>query len=349
MFDWLVEPGPPPRVGLLLLPGFSLAELALWRTAQAQLHQLAGPAAGACLTLSADGAPVLSDLGLPTPVDAALSPAALDGLSALLVFASGLPPPLPASDARVAALSAAARARLVLGGVHAGAFWLAAAGLLGGCRASVHWSLHEAFAERYPQVALSGNLFEFDRQRLTCGGGVAVLDMFLALTARQHGQALAGQVAEHFLLERLRPGDERQRVGLRAQLGATPPKLAKAVALMEAHMEDLLTTDQIADQVCVSRRQLERLFKQALDQAPSQYYLELRLNRARQLLRQTSGSIIQIGLSCGFSSGSHFSNAYRHHFGLSPREERRQGGGDATACRANASPAAGGCLEWDAS
>jgi transcriptional regulator GlxA family with amidase domain len=207
--------------------------------------------------------------------------------------------------------------------------------------------LHEAFAERYPQVALSANLFEFDQQRLTCGGGVAVLDLFLALTASQHGQALAGQVAEHLLLERLRPGDERQRMGLRTQLGVTPPKLARAVALMEAHMEDLLTTDQLTDLVGVSRRQLERLFKQALDQAPSQYYLELRLNHARQLLRQTSGSILQIALSCGFSSGSHFSNAYRQHFGVSPRETRRRGG-DATACRPAASPPARPHLEWDA-
>lgn len=347
MFDWLAEPSSSPHVGLLLLPGFSLAELALWRTAHACLQQLTGPAAGTCPTLSVDGRPVLSDLGLPVPADGALTPAALDTLSVLLVFASGLPAALPPSDALVVTLSAALHPRRVLGGVHAGAFWLAAAGLLGGCRASVHWSLHEAFAERYPQVALSANLFEFDQQRLTCGGGVAVLDLFLALTARQHGQALAGQVAEHLLLERLRPGDERQRVGLRTQLGVTPPKLARAVALMEAHMEDLLTTDQLADLVGVSRRQLERLFKQALDQAPSQYYLELRLNHARQLLRQTSGSILQIALSCGFSSGSHFSNAYRQHFGVSPRETRRRGG-DATACRPAASPPARPHLEWDA-
>ncbi|MNT86980.1 HTH-type transcriptional regulator CdhR [compost metagenome] len=85
-----------------------------------------------------------------------------------------------------------------------------------------------------------------------------------------------------------------------------------------------MTTDEIAQHVCVSRRQLERIFKQYLNRVPSQYYLELRLNKARQMLMQTSKSIIQIGLSCGFSSGPHFSSAYRNFFGATPREDRNQ-------------------------
>jgi len=93
---------------------------------------------------------------------------------------------------------------------------------------------------------------------------------------------------------------------------------------MESNFEEPLTTDEIARHVCVSRRQLERIFKQYLNSVPSQYYLELRLNRARQMLLQTSKSIIQIGLSCGFSSGPHFSSAYRNCFGITPREDRNQ-------------------------
>ena len=92
-----------------------------------------------------------------------------------------------------------------------------------------------------------------------------------------------------------------------------------------------LTTDEIAQHVCVSRRQLERIFKQYLTRVPSQYYLELRLNRARQMLMQTSKSIIQIGLSCGFSSGPHFSSAYRNFFGVTPREDRNQRRGQGAA------------------
>ena len=91
---------------------------------------------------------------------------------------------------------------------------------------------------------------------------------------------------------------------------------------MEANFEEPLPTEDIARLVGVSRRQLERLFKQHLDSLPSRYYLEMRLARARQLLRETSQSILQIGLSCGFSSGPHFSSAYRGHFGITPRDER---------------------------
>ncbi|MNN16119.1 HTH-type transcriptional regulator CdhR [compost metagenome] len=100
---------------------------------------------------------------------------------------------------------------------------------------------------------------------------------------------------------------------------------------MEANIEEPLTTDEIAQHVCVSRRQLERIFKQYLNRVPSQYYLELRLNRARQMLMQTSKSIIQIGLSCGFSSGPHFSSAYRNFFGVTPREDRNQRRGHGAA------------------
>jgi transcriptional regulator GlxA family with amidase domain len=91
---------------------------------------------------------------------------------------------------------------------------------------------------------------------------------------------------------------------------------------MEANLGEPLPTEEISQLVGVSRRQLERLFKQHLDALPSRYYLELRLNHARRLLQQTSQSILQIGLSCGFSSGPHFSSAYRNHFGMTPREQR---------------------------
>jgi transcriptional regulator GlxA family with amidase domain len=100
------------------------------------------------------------------------------------------------------------------------------------------------------------------------------------------------------------------------------PKLAEALALMKANFEEPLPGDDIARLVGVSRRQLERLFKQHLDTLPSKHYLELRLAHARLLLQDSSQSILQVGLACGFSSGPHFSSTYRAHFGITPREER---------------------------
>ncbi|MNC25286.1 HTH-type transcriptional regulator CdhR [compost metagenome] len=210
----------------------------------------------------------------------------------------------------------------LLGGVAAGVYPLAQLGLLDGYRVALHWRWQDDFTERFAQVATTDHLFEWDRERLTACGGLAVLDMLLAMLARDHGGELASAIAAELMLERIREGGERQRAPQRNRLGATHPKLSQALLLMEANIEEPLTTDEIAQQVCVSRRQLERIFKQFLNRVPSQYYLELRLNRARQLLQQTSTSIIQIGLSCGFSSGPHFSSAYRNFFGVTPRDDR---------------------------
>ena len=221
-----------------------------------------------------------------------------------------------------AALRQAARSSAVLGAVGAGLYPLAKLGLLDGYRVALHWRWQDDFTEHFPQVIATSHLFEHDRERLTACGGLALLDMLLDMLARDHGSELAGAIAEELVLERIREGGERQRVPLRNRLGATHPKLTQAVLLMEANIEEPLTTDEIAQHVCVSRRQLERIFKQFLNRVPSQYYLELRLNRARQMLQQTSTSIIQIGLSCGFSSGPHFSSAYRNFFGVTPREDR---------------------------
>jgi transcriptional regulator GlxA family with amidase domain len=171
---------------------------------------------------------------------------------------------------------------------------------------------------------ISSNLYEIDRGRLSCAGAGASLDMMIAWLGQRHGERLAQELTAHFGLERVRGRDERQRAPLVARIGHGAPKLTEAVALMEANLDEPLPTEDIARLVGVSRRQLERLFKQHLGELPSRWYAELRLARARRLLQQTSLSILQVGLSCGFSSGSHFSNAYRTRFGHTPRDERSQ-------------------------
>ncbi|WP_343222604.1 GlxA family transcriptional regulator [Marinobacterium ramblicola] len=210
-----------------------------------------------------------------------------------------------------------------LGGIGTGAYLLARAGLLDGYRATIHWLDVAALKEAFPRVQATGNLFETDRDRYTCGGGTAAMDMMLFLIGRDHGMALASHLSEQFVCERIRPSDEAQRVPLKVRIGTQQPNLIEAVTLMEANIEEPLSTDDLAYHVGVSRRHLERLFKQHLQTVPSQYYLELRLERARTLLRTDDRPILQVGLMCGFSSASYFSTAYRGHFGLTPRQERR--------------------------
>ncbi|WP_312516555.1 helix-turn-helix domain-containing protein [Massilia sp.] len=216
------------------------------------------------------------------------------------------------------------RAAPFWGGVGAGVLWLADAGALQGARAALPWALYPDVNAQAEQALLSPHLYEIDANRLTCCGGAASVDFALTLVDLLFGATAQAQVKEILCVDRVRGPDERQRVALQARFGMLQPKLTEAVALMEANIEEPLSTDDIAQLAGISRRQLERLFKQYLGSLPSRYYLELRLRRARQLLLDTNHSIVQVGLMCGFSSGSHFSTAFGALFGNTPREERQR-------------------------
>ncbi|MBP6902734.1 MAG: helix-turn-helix domain-containing protein [Burkholderiaceae bacterium] len=330
---------PPQRCALLLLPGFALSALAgVVEALQAANALLALPGAAPAYALqlvAAEGpGPVAAAGGVVVqaqPLQAVLADVGDAGGAAALwvVVAEGAPPPgalqAPAA-ALLALLRRAAAAGHVLAGVGGGAAWLAEAGLLRGHRATVHWPQIGPLAERHPEVLVSQRQWEIDRQRLTAAGHQAGRDLFVAWLGRRHGERLAQELAAQLGLAHVPAADERQSVPLGARLvaqqGGGSAKLAEAVALMEANLAEPLPTEEIARLVGVSRRQLERLFKQHLDALPSRWYIALRLARAQRLLRQTPQSVLQIALGCGFASGPHFSNAYRAHFGRTPREER---------------------------
>jgi len=304
------------RMTLLLFPSSGALTLALVETLLSRARALQ-PAVWPLQILFSEPPAASHDWQLPGTL---WSEQALACAECLLLLADE--PLFAPAPALSGALKQAAQRGALLGGLGAGVYPLAASGLFDGYRVAVHWRFAEDFAERFPAVLPSHHLFVMDRDRLSACGGVATADLLLWLLARDFGTELAGRLAEEWVIERRRSGDELQRVPLQNRLGSTHPKLTQAVILMEANIEEPLSTDDIARLVCVSRRQLERIFKQYLGKVPSQYYLELRLARARQLLLQTSKSIIQIGLSCGFSSGPHFSSAYRNFFNTTPREDR---------------------------
>lgn len=320
------------RIGFLLLPQFGLLSLSGAIDVLAAANRLLGEPAYTSVILAAGGESAVNTGSVKFPVDIGLADAAeLDGVFVV----SETPLPQRGFDEAVtwlqrfaspaaSASSAMNSAPRLIGGIGTGAYLLARAGLLRGCRATIHWPYTALLAEDFPETVVSSNLFEIDRQRLTCAGGNASVDMLLNWMGQRHGDELVTELLDHFGLERLRGPTDHQRVPLSARIGGGQPKLTEAVSLMEANYEEPLPTEEIARLVGVSRRQLERLFKQYLNSLPSRYYLELRLNRARHLLQQTSQSILQIGLSCGFSSGPHFSSAYRNHFNITPREQRSQ-------------------------
>ena len=209
-----------------------------------------------------------------------------------------------------------------LGGICTGSWVLARAGLLDGYECSVHWEWLAAMQEAFPRVQLSTSLFTLDRDRLTSSGGTAPLDMMLHLIGRDHGHELSAAISDMFVYERIRNEQDHQRVPLKHMLGTQQPKLQDIVALMEANLEEPINLDELAAYVALSRRQLERMFQKYLHCSPSRYYLRLRLIRARQLLKQTPISIVELAVLCGFVSTPHFSKCYREYFGVPPSDER---------------------------
>jgi transcriptional regulator GlxA family with amidase domain len=209
-----------------------------------------------------------------------------------------------------------------MGAVCTGSWALAKAGLLDGYECSVHWEVLAAMQEAWPRVTVTTRLFSIDRTRYTSSGGTAPMDMMLHLIGREHGRELAAAISDMFIYERIRNEQDHQRVPLKHMLGTNQPKLQEIVVLMEANLEEPIDLDGLASYVDVSRRQLERLFQKYLHCSPSRYYLKLRLIRARQLLKQTSISIIEVASVCGFVSTPHFSKCYREYFGIPPRDER---------------------------
>jgi transcriptional regulator GlxA family with amidase domain len=228
-----------------------------------------------------------------------------------------------AADAAIGKwLRALVRGGTAIGGISLGAYVLAEAGLLDGRRCTLHWESLDAFAERYPRTRTTTDIFVIDGQRYTSSGGTASMDMMLQVITERAGRALANDVSEQFIHPRIRGAHDSQRMAIQSRLGVANDKLIAAVGLMEAASEEPRPVHDIAAEVSLSPRQLERLFAKYLRASPSRYYLKLRLDRARSMLLQTTKPILDVAVAAGFASASHFSRCYRAEFGHKPSDER---------------------------
>lgn len=274
--------------------------------------------------MSLDGGPVLASNGMSMNADSGLE--ALREGDTLLVVA-GFEPLRACTPALLRWLKHLDRDGVTLGGIDTGSFVLAEAGLLQRQRCTVHWEALEAFRETYPQVQATQELFEIDGPRITSAGGTASIDLMLDLIAQAHGPQLAVQVSEQFVLGRIRPRKDHQRMEVASRYGISNKKLVQVIGEMEQHSEPPLSTLALAESIKVTRRQLERLFRLHLNDTPSNFYLGLRLEKARKLLRQTDMSVLEVSIACGFESPSYFTRSYRARFVRCPREDRRPAGG----------------------
>lgn len=313
------DSGRPTHVGFLLIPDFALLPYASSIEPLRAANVLSGRELYRWSHISIDGAPASASNGVAIAADAGVG--ATLRLDYLFVCAGGNPA-LFRHQPSFAWLRQLARRGVRIGGVSGGPYLLARANLLSGYRFTIHWEHASALLEEHPALDLRRSLYEIDRDRLTCGGGTAPLDMMHAVIAREHGSELALTVSEWFLQTQVREGAGPQRMPLRERLGIAHAPLLRVIARMEQTLESPVPRAELARLAQVSLRQLERLFRQHLGRSLGEHYLALRLDRARDLLRQTSLSVLEIALACGFASPSHFSRVYSLRFGYPPRGER---------------------------
>lgn len=307
------------RVGFLLIPGFALMSYASAIEPLRAANVLTGRALYRWRHISIQGSEIVASNGVRIQADASV--ADVGRMDAIIVCAGGNPQTFD-HPPTMAFLRKVARHGVRLGGVSAGPFLLAQAGLLDGYRCTVHWEHIPAFTETFPFLQLSRSLFEIDRDRFTCAGGIAALDMMHALIRIDHGPSVASAVSDWFLQTEVRRGEVAQRLSPTERFGVHHPKLVRALSRMEENIEQPLSSGRLAEWAGVSVRQLERLFARHLRTTIGRRYAQMRLERARLLLRQTTLPVAEVALATGFANPMNFSRAYRERFGLTPRQDR---------------------------
>ncbi|OCC06238.1 AraC family transcriptional regulator [Labrys sp. WJW] len=226
----------------------------------------------------------------------------------------------------LAALRKWARAGSIMGALDTGAFILADAGLLRGCRITVHYEHIDAFKELHPDIEVSEDIFVRDDKHFTCCGGMAAADMALHIIRASSGLSMANAAARYIFHPALRPaGTSQNPAGVEPVGSHVPEAVRLAIAVMEQHLENALSIPEIARKVKISHRQMDRLFVRYVGKSPAIYYRDIRLDRARGLVTQTELPMAEIAIASGFASQVHFSRAYRERFGLPPRSDRVEG------------------------
>ncbi|SAL14896.1 transcriptional regulator [Caballeronia terrestris] len=309
------------RYGFLLVNDFSLIALAAAVDPLRIANMIVGRKVYEYELIGVDHEVTRSSDGIRVVPDTAMA----DGGAYDAVFVVG-PNPIPKKGigAVLDWLRLQARHGVALGGLDTGSYFLARAGLLNGYRCTIHWEDQDALVEQFPRLTVSNRLYEVDRDRYTCSGGIAPLDLMVHLLGAPPGsRSLAARVLELLVAER-RSHEQRQRTSLRQYMGAEHAKLEEALQYMESNVEEALSVAEIAAYLEVSQRQLERWFQERLGKTPAQAYIEIRLLRARQLLYRTSKPLEEVCARTGFASTTHFATRYKAQFQISPSADRRR-------------------------
>ncbi len=311
----------PYRVGFVLIDGFALMSYASAMEPLRACNLLSGKLLYDIQHIAVAGDHARSSSGALVPSTKTLEePAELD---LVLVIAGGDPSNINSPElARW--LRHQSGKRVLMGGVSRGPMILAQAGIMEGRRMTVHWEHAQALAQVSSALIIERSLYVRDRDRLTCAGGTAALDMMHALIAEQHGPVLAGKISEWFVHADIRPGELAQRASIAQRFGVSHRAVIHSIEAMENHLADPLELAQLASLADLGGRQLNRLFQQQLGTSVVQFYRQLRLQKAHELLESTSWSVENIATATGFANGAHLSRRFTQFHGISPRRVRLQ-------------------------
>jgi transcriptional regulator GlxA family with amidase domain len=319
------RPSTPELVVLLLFPGFSNLCLANAVEPLRAANTLARRPLYRWRFIAMEDEPLHSSSGLPVRPEA-LGPEVgrhAPGDAELW------PCTLATPDTLRRLRGAAGRFGLVAG-LDTGSWLMARAGLLNGYRATSHWDVLSSLEEGFPEVDVVTDRFVIDRDRASCGGATATLDLMLELIGRRHGTALALDVAALFLY-----GGGAARPAAAYARPAAPDPAGGGGADAAATWRSRLTIAAIATSLGLSQRQAGGAVPAHADLTPVQLYRRIRLAEARRRILETTQSVAEIAGRCGYGDPAAMTRAFRAAFGATPTDLRRNAAGvaksDATA------------------
>lgn len=310
MPSWVTSDAAPQRFGLLLFDAFSMHCLANTVEPLRAANGFAGRRVYDWRFLTLDGGPVISSSGLEVTAHARLA----DHSGEMLIVMPSYRFQDHTSVDVLRALRASVRRHETLAGFDTGSWLLAAAGLLAGRRATIHWEEFDNFAEAFPDVSAQRDRFVLDGDRITCGGAITAFETVMHLIGRDHGEALRLEVATLFM--------SPEATGPHGAPTARGKTVARALTLMQANLEAPLPLSEIARRVGRSQKEIAKRTQAELGATPQAVYRRLRLILARKLVIETDLPVAEIALRSGYDDPSALTRAFRAEFGVSPRDMR---------------------------
>lgn len=304
-------------VNIVLGEGFSLVSLSMVTEPLRVANRESPKPLFQWRLLSVDGARPKSSSGLAFDIGGKLDEAKTD----VVILVASYSPDKLRSPAFLNWLRRRAREGSLMGCVETGALLFAEAGLLAKHPAAVHRESITAFREARGDDLFVDRLFHFGGDRFSSAGGVVTMDMTLALITHFGSHRLSRRVAE-VLYYLPRESDRDEAIGADSSLRRLDRTLGRATEIMMANIETPVQIREICARLGVPSYQLQRLFQRHLNQSPQGYYLELRLDRARNLLRNSSEKTGTIAHMCGFPAPESLSRAYKARYGVSPSNDR---------------------------